>query len=270
MKAMIFAAGLGTRLKPLTDTLPKALVPVCGKPLIEHVARKLQHAGIDDVVVNIHYFADKVEQWINETPWIETSKGVVPNSGLMHFDISDERALLLETGGAVLHAKRYLENCGRFLIHNVDILSNCDIKWFESQVSDDAVATLLVSERQTTRFLLFNPDNLRLVGWMNTDTGDSHVISSGINPNECRKLAFSGIHILSDKVLSLMEQYVAERGLPVDDVAGVRFPIMNFYMWLAVRFPVYGVIAQNLEFIDVGKLDALKPAEEFVKSQEAE
>ena len=70
MKAMIFAAGLGTRLKPLTDTLPKALVPVCGKPLIEHVARKLQAAGIDDVVVNIHYFADKVERWVEETPWI--------------------------------------------------------------------------------------------------------------------------------------------------------------------------------------------------------
>ena len=183
-------------------------------------------------------------------------------------ELSDERALLLETGGAVLHAKRYLEGCGRFLIHNVDILSNCDIKWFESQIADDAIATLLVSERETTRFLLFAPDSLQLVGWMNTDTGDYHVVSPDIVPAECRKLAFSGIHILSDKVLALMEQYVAEKGLVVDEVAGVRFPIMNFYMWLASKHPVYGVVAENLNFIDVGKLDAIKPAEEFVKSQE--
>ena len=267
MKAMIFAAGLGTRLKPLTDTLPKALVPVCGKPLIEHVARKLQAAGIDDVVVNIHYFADKVEEWVAEKEWIITDDKKVLEKGNMRFSISDERALLLETGGAVLHAKRYLEGCGRFLIHNVDILSNCDIKWFESQVADDAIVTLLVSERETTRFLLFAPDSLRLVGWMNTDTGDYHVVSPDIVPAECRKLAFSGIHILSDKVLALMEQYVAEKGLVVDEVAGVRFPIMNFYMWLAAKYPVYGVVAENLNFIDVGKLDALKPAEEFFKSQ---
>ena len=268
MKAMIFAAGLGTRLKPLTDTLPKALVPVCGKPLIEHVARKLQAAGIDDVVVNIHSFADKVEQWMAETPWVVTDAVKELEQGEMRFAVSDERALLLETGGAVLHAKRYLEGCGRFLIHNVDILSNCDIKWFESQVADDAIASLLVSERETTRFLLFAPDTLRLVGWMNTDSGDYHVVSPEIDPAECRKLAFSGIHILSDRVLSLMELYVAERGLVVDETAGVRFPIMSFYMWLAAKHPVYGVVAENLNFIDVGKLDALKPAEEFVKSHE--
>ncbi len=265
MKAMIFAAGLGTRLKPLTDTLPKALVPVCGKPLIEHVARKLQLSGIDDVVVNIHYFADKVEQWIAETPWIVTEEEKSLEPGTMRFAVSDERAALLETGGAVLHAKPYLQGCGRFLIHNVDILSNCDIKWFESQVTDDALATLLVSERDTTRFLLFAPDTLKLVGWMNTDTGDYHVVSPEIVPSECRKLAFSGIHILSDKVLSLMEEYVVEKGLVVDEKNGVRFPIMSFYMWLAAKHPVYGVVADNLQFIDVGKLDALKPAEEFVK-----
>ena len=264
MKAMIFAAGLGTRLKPLTDTLPKALVPVCEKPLIEHVSRKLQAAGIDDVVVNIHYFADKVEQWVNEQSWI-VKDGEEPAPGKMRFAISDERLALLETGGAVLHAKRYLEGCGHFLIHNVDILSNCDIKWFESQVSDDAIVTLLVSERETTRFLLFAPDTLRLVGWLNTDSGDYHVTSPDIVPEDCRRLAFSGIHILSDKVLAFMEQYVAEKGLPVDEEKGTRFPIMNFYMWLAARYPVYGVEAKNLEFIDVGKLDALKPAEEFVK-----
>ena len=263
MKAMIFAAGLGTRLKPLTDTLPKALVPVCGKPLIEHVARKLQASGVDEVVVNIHYFADKVEEWVASQPWIVNEKQMA-GDGKMLFEISDERELLLETGGAVLYARRFLEGCGRFLIHNVDILSNCDIRWFESQVKEESLATLLVSERKTTRFLLFNPDTLRLVGWMNTDSGDYHVVSPEINPADCRALAFSGIHILSDKVPALMQQYVAEKGLPVDDVKGTRFPIMSFYMWLAAKHPVYGVVAPDLEFIDVGKLDALKPAEEFV------
>lgn len=263
MKAMIFAAGLGTRLKPLTDTLPKALVPVCGKPLLEHVARKLLANGVDEAVVNIHYFADKIEEWIASQDWI-VGERVALEEGKMLFEISDERGALLETGGAVLHARRYLEGCGRFLIHNVDILSNCDIRWFESQVCDDAMASLLVSERKTTRFLLFAPDTMRLVGWMNTDTGDYHVTEDGIAPSACRALAFSGIHILSDKVPALMQGYVNERGLVPAGENGVRFPIMNFYMWLAARYPVYGVVADNLEFIDVGKLDALKPAEEFV------
>ena len=260
---MIFAAGLGTRLKPLTDTLPKALVPVCGKPLIEHVARKLLAAGINEAVVNIHYFADKLEEWVGGQQWIVDNNDALCD-GKMLVQISDERNLLLETGGAVLHARRYLEGCGRFLIHNVDILSNCDIRWFESQVKEEALATLLVSERNTTRFLLFAPDTMRLVGWLNTDTGDYSVVSPEIVPSECRALAFSGIHILSDKVPALMEEYVKEKGLVVDEVSGTRFPIMSFYMWLAARYPVYGVVAQNLEFIDVGKLDALKPAEEFV------
>ncbi|MBR5813838.1 MAG: NTP transferase domain-containing protein [Bacteroidaceae bacterium] len=267
MKAMIFAAGLGTRLKPLTDTLPKALVPVCEKPLIEHVARKLHASGIDEAVVNIHYFADKVEEWVAAQDWIVASRDELVE-GKMLFEISDERELLLETGGAVLHARRFLEGCGKFLIHNVDILSNCDIQWFESQVKDDAMATLLVSERPTTRFLLFNPETLRLVGWMNTDSGDYHVTSPEINPKECRALAFSGIHILSDKVLALMQEYVVEKGLPINEVNGTRFPIMSFYMWLASKYPVYGVVAKNLEFIDVGKLDALKPAEEFVRGNQ--
>ena len=261
---MIFAAGLGTRLKPLTDTLPKALVPVCGKPLLEHVARKLQAAGIDEAVVNIHYFADKIEEWVKAQPWITESKeNKAPEQMLM--EISDERELLLETGGAVLHARRYLQGCGRFLIHNVDILSNCDINHFASQVREDSLASLLVSERKTTRFLLFNPEDMRLVGWMNTDTGDHHVTSPDIIPTECRALAFSGIHILSDKVLELMEEYVKEKNLPTDEKNGTRFPIMSFYMWAAAKHPIYGVVADNLEFIDVGKLDALKPAEEFVK-----
>lgn len=250
MKAMIFAAGLGTRLKPITDTLPKAMVPVCGKPLIEHVSRKLLSFGIDEVVVNVHHFADKIEDWIASQDY-------------MQMQVSDERKMLLETGGAVLHARQYLEGCGHFLIHNVDIMSNADLKWLESQVADDALATLMVSDRPTKRFLLFHPETMRLVGWHNTDTGDYSLADKTMKVEDCLAYGFSGIHIMSDKVFDLMDQYVAERGLPVDPEAGVRFPIMSFYLWAAMKTPIYGVVAENLDFLDVGKLDTLKQAEEM-------
>ena len=264
MKAMIFAAGLGTRLKPITDTLPKALVPVCGKPLLEHVSRKLMASGISEAVVNVHHFADKIEDWISQQDWIcKQQADMTPDKMLMQ--ISDERRMLLETGGAVLHARRYLEGCGYFLIHNVDIFSNCDVEWFCSQVRPDALGTLLVSERETSRFLLFHPQTMRLVGWSNVNTGDCHLADKSIAMEDCRALGFSGIHILSDKVLDLMDQYVRERGLTEDPELGTRFAIMNFYIWAAMKMPIYGVVAENLRFLDVGKLDALAPAEEFIK-----
>lgn len=266
MKAMIFAAGLGTRLKPITDTLPKALVPVCGRPLIEHVSRKLMASGINEAVVNVHHFADKIETWLGEQDWICTDDHD-RSEGRMLVQVSDERQMLLETGGAVLHARKYLEGCGHFLIHNVDIFSNCDLEWFMKQVRPDALGTLLVSERETSRFLLFHPETMRLVGWSNVNTGDYHLADKSLALDECRALGFSGIHILSEDVLGLMAQYVNERGL-VDEGNGVKFAIMNFYMWAAMKKPIYGVVAENLHFLDVGKLDALAPAEEFIKTSQ--
>ena len=253
MKSMIFAAGLGTRLKPITDVLPKALVPVGGRPLIEHVCRKLKASGIDEAVVNVHHFADKVETWVSE-------------QDIMSLEISDERNQLLETGGAVLRARKYLEGCGHFLIHNVDILSNADLVWLENQMQQDSLATLLVSVRPTSRFLLFHPETLRLVGWHNTDTGDYSLADKSLTVEECRAYGFSGIHIMSDKVFDLMDEYVLERALTVDPENGVRFPIMSFYLWAAMKMPIYGVVADELEFLDVGKLDTLERAEKFIAS----
>ena len=276
MKSMIFAAGLGTRLKPIIDTLPKALVPVCGKPLIELTCRKLMSAGINEAVVNIHHFADKIEEWAKGQDWVAVSD-LTSNNGVsgpnneeskaeFTISFSDERAQLLETGGAVLHARRFLEGCGHFLIHNVDILSNADLGWLQSEVKPEALATLMVSERETTRFLLFEPETMRLVGWHNTDSGAHHLADDSIALEDCRALGFSGIHILSDKVLDLMEEYARSRNLPVEDPTGVKFSIMNFYLWAASKCPIYGVVAKDLNFLDVGKLDALAPAEEFVKN----
>lgn len=279
MKAMIFAAGLGTRLKPITDTLPKALVPVGGKPLLEHVLNKLSAVEdaegnplIEGVVVNVHHFASKIVSWLDgyrhAASSDESTLPVMPGgrrtSRHLPVDISDESAMLLETGGAVLHARRFLEGCGHFLIHNVDIFSNADLGWLASQVHPESLATLLVSERETSRFLLFRPKDMSLVGWHNTNTGDYHLADSSLNIEDCLAYGFSGIHIMSDKVFGLMDAYIKEKGLPADDAVGTRFPIMNFYMWASSRMPIYGVVAQNLDFLDVGKLDTLEIAEKFM------
>ena len=247
---MIFAAGLGTRLKPMTDTLPKALVPVCGKPLIEYVCRKLKASGIDDAVVNVHHFADKIEEWVE-------------HQDIMTLKVSDERKQLLETGGAVLHARKHLEGCGSFLIHNVDIFSDLDIEWFATQVPSDAMATLLVSRRESSRQLLFDPQTMRLVGWKNCQTGQVRSPYVDLDPDQCLSFAFSGIHIMSDKIFESLEEYAQSPGLRISGDAP-RFPIIDFYLWACAYHNIYGVVAPSLNLIDVGKLDSLDLAEQFV------
>lgn len=265
---MIFAAGLGTRLKPLTDTMPKALVPVDGHPLIEIVSRKLHQAGFDSAVVNVHHFADRIEDWCRRQDW-------------MDFQISDERGMLLETGGAVLHARKLLEGCGSFLIHNVDVLTNADLRSFASAHRPDALATLLVSPRKTSRYFLFRPDTMRLAGWTNTNTGETVMSDITIAKEDCLALGFSGIHILSDRVFPLMEQYVIDKGLVTDSSTGpssaasalapdslpsARFSIRDFYLAVAASHPIYGVNVESFRMLDVGKPDALARATDFLAS----
>lgn len=245
MKALIFAAGLGTRLKPITDTLPKALVPVCGKPLIEHVARKLKASGVESAVVNVHHFADMIEEWAD-------------GQDIMPMEVSDEREMLLETGGGVLHARPYLEGCGHFLIHNVDIISDLDIGWLALQIRQDAMATLLVSDRVTSRYLLFDPETMRLKGWTNVATGEVRSPYADLDVAKCRRLAFSGIHIMSDTVFEALEEYAESHGL---DSRNPRFPIMDFYISACASHEIRGVEAHDLHLVDVGKLDTIEIAE---------
>lgn len=252
---MIFAAGLGTRLKPLTDTLPKALIQVGGRPLVDHVLSRLQSCTdqkngtplFDGYVVNVHHFADKIQTHL---------------AGREGIDISDERACLLETGGGILHAEEYLKGCGRFLIHNVDILSDLDVEWFVSQVRDNALATLLVSDRKTSRYLLFDPLTMKLKGWTDIRTGEVRSPYPDLDPASCRALAFSGIHVLSDKVFDQMRDYVSQLQT-VSSSGEPRFPIMDFYLACCAVYDIYGVAAEGLELIDVGKLDTLEQAESF-------
>lgn len=253
MKAMIFAAGLGTRLKPITDTMPKAMVPVCGTPMIEHVAVRLKRFGVEAAVVNVHHFADQIEDWVSMQE-------------IMPMQVSDERTQLLETGGAVLHARRYLEGCGHFLIHNVDVLSNADLRWFAEQVRPESVATLMVSDRKSSRSFLFLPETMRLVGWKNNVTGEVILGDDMLKEEDCLAYPFSGIHIMSDKVFDLMDKYVLEKGLEADPVAGVRFPIVDFYLWAMKKAPIYGALSNDLRMLDVGKMDSLRQAEDMLKS----
>lgn len=156
MKAMIFAAGLGTRLKPITDTIPKALVPIGGKTLLEHTITKLAEEGFDEQIINVHHHAEKIIEFLKEK-----------NNFGIRIEISDECEMLLDTGGGIRKAAHFFEDGAPFLVHNVDILSNAKLKdLYDAHLQDGNDVTLLVKERETSRYLYFGEDNL-LKGWMN-------------------------------------------------------------------------------------------------------
>ena len=243
MKAMVFAAGLGTRLRPITDTLPKALVPVCGEPLLAHVLRKLQRSGYTEVVVNVHHFPQLIRDYLARKDFG------------MKVSISDESSELLETGGGIRHAKALLQADEPFLVHNVDIVSDVDLTWFRNQMHPGILATLLVSERKTSRYLLFN-DEMRLVGWMNFTTGEVRSPYPDLDPAQCRRYAFSGIHNISPAIFDAFDAL----GMPG------RFPILDFYIKVCDRYPIYGAVAENLHLVDVGKFETLPQAEAICHS----
>lgn len=242
MQAMIFAAGLGTRLKPLTDTMPKALVRVDGIPLIEHVAEKMKCAGVERIVVNVHHFAGQVISFLHDNG----------NFG-MDIRISDESDMLLDTGGGIKKALPMFIPDEPVLIHNVDILSNVDLRWLYEK-HDGADATLLVSRRVTKRYLLF-ADDMRLVGWTNVETGEVKSPYPGLDVSDCRMFAFSGIHVFSPRLFPLMD------GFPE------KFGIIDFYLRVCDTVVIRGCVKEDLKLLDVGKLDTLAAAEKFLADE---
>ena len=238
MKTMIFAAGLGTRRKPMTDTMPKAHVPVGGRPLLQILLEKLARHGCTEAVINVHHFADMIEEWC------------ASNDTGVSIRFSDERAELLETGGGIRHAMPMLSG-GRFLIHNVDILSNADLTKFYAQ-GEGRAATLLVSERKTQRYLLFD-ESMRLVGWINEATGQVKSPYPDLQPDKCRRYAFSGIHQIDPVLFPRLEGWPA------------KFSIIDFYLSICRDVPVYGHLQDGFRLMDVGKLDTLAQAERFLK-----
>ena len=242
MKAMIFAAGLGTRLKPLTDHMPKALVPVAGKPMLEHVIGKLKAAGFNEIVINVHHFANQIIDFLKEKD----------NFGIT-IHISDETDMLLDTGGGIKKAASFFHE--PFLIHNVDILSNVDLKSLhEYHLTSGNDATLLVSPRKTVRYLLFDERN-RLCGWVNKDTLQTKPEGFVYQPEVQKEYAFSGIHIVSPTLFNYMSEHWTG-----------KFPIMDFYLQTCQEAQLGGYAKEDLQLIDIGKPETLAVAEEFVLS----
>ena len=236
-QAMIFAAGLGTRLKPLTDTMPKALVRVGGQPLLWHVIQKLKAAGYELLVVNVHHFAEQIVDYLKAND----------NFGL-DIRISDETNGLLETGGGIKKALPLFDPSEPILIHNVDILSNLDLsKTTDFGTSVKSVeSVVVVSQRKTKRYLQFD-DDMRLIGWKNIETCE-------VKGREGRPLAFSGIHMFHPSLAPLLEDWPD------------RFPIMDFYLKVCADHVIRGFEAPNLQLLDVGKLDTLEQAEVFMET----
>lgn len=261
MQSMIFAAGLGTRLKPLTDRIPKALVRVGGKPLIEYVLKNLVAAGSKRIVVNVHHFANQIIEYLQQ------------NDFGVDIRVSDETEMLLDTGGGIKNAAPFFNTNEPVLIHNVDILSNVDLRALynyacEAEIEQKVDAVLLVSLRKTKRYLIFNKD-MRLVGWTNVDTGEVKSPYETLreltftqpydNNNVTNEqygytlFAFSGIHVIGNKVFEAMNECSA------------KFPIMDFYLQYAKDLHFVGKLKNNLKLMDVGKLDTLAEADAFVK-----
>ena len=262
-QCMILAAGLGTRLKPITNTLPKALVPVGGVPLLDLNIRRLRAQGYDRFVVNVHHFAQQIIDHVGKQDY----------APLVHF--SDETEQLLETGGGLKKAQRLFRDDEPILIHNVDILDNVDYEWMRRQHQDDEDAVLLVSKRKTKRYLLFD-GAMRLVGWKNIETGqvkspfpwlrdwdfsiddDLQVKAREGNSHaqapssQYYAFAFSGIHSFSPRLFRLMDRFPD------------RFGIIDFYLSVCHRSRIVGLQKNDLRVLDVGKLDSLSEAEYFM------
>lgn len=234
---MIFAAGMGTRLKPFTDNHPKALAQVNGVPLLERNIKYLQSYGINDFVINIHHFGGQILAFLGEND----------NFGA-NIEISNESDELLETGGGLLFAKRFLENEKTFLIMNVDILTDLNITNFINiHELKGGMVTLAVSDRDSTRKLMFN-DKMYLKGWRNLTTNKKTVVG-GIF--KLRELAFSGVHCVNSEIFTK----ITRTG---------KFSIMDEYLDLMKEDIIIGY-QHTANLIDVGKPESVAEAEKLFR-----
>ena len=246
MKALIFAAGLGTRLRPLTDTMPKALVPIAGRTLLEYQIIKLREAGVRDIIVNVHHFPDMIIDYLRE------------NDGfgcMIH--ISDEREELLETGGGLLKAWSCFAANEPILALNVDILSEIDLQEVVRAYNPQELGALVVKERETQRYLCFDGEN-KLVGWTNTATGELKPSGFHMNKHEYKRLAFSGMQILGPQVLPLLQAFDQEKG--------PKFSVIDFYLHIVEhQLGVLRALQLNVSMMDIGKIDHIEEAESFAR-----
>lgn len=241
MEAMVFAAGLGTRLLGETADTPKALVDVGGKPLLQRAIEKLSAAGVSKIVVNVHHFARQV------IDFIESHKWEVPVL------ISDESDQLLETGGGLKKAGRLFSGKAPILIYNVDIISSLGLQQLESvHLASDNLATLVVSERKSQRYFKFDAD-MQLAGWINKRSGETKISRPEVF-DRAKELAFSGIHIVQPEILNYMPPQA-------------RFSIIEVYLELAKTQKIKGFLDTSELWMDVGKPDDLAAARKLFSGQ---
>lgn len=243
MKALIFAAGLGTRLKPFTDFHPKALAPVGGIPMLQRVITKLRDAGVTTFVVNVHHFSDQIIEFLKKNDCFGTE-----------ILISDESGLLLDTGGGVLNAHHLLGDSEPVILHNADILTDFPMsEMIEKHLSTGADVTLLTDSRTTSRYLCFDSDN-RMKGWINVNTNQT--LPSGFSVGgDIRLLAFGGVHIISPAIFPLLEKFSNE----------LKFSIIPFYADSCNRLDIRCFIpAESYFWHDIGNPKSLEEAEQAV------
>jgi len=239
---MIFAAGLGTRLKPLTDYTSKALVEVGGKALLEIAILKLLHFGFNEIVVNVHHFAQAVVTFLRQKDF-----------GNVKIYVSDESEMLLDTGGGLKKAAPLLAGKNPVLIYNVDVISDIDLdKVISDHCSDRRLATLVVRERKSSRNLYFDRE-MNLTGWKNELTGEEKISRKDVFVNS-RPFAFSGIHVINPQMLDLLGE-------------GIRFSIIDTYIHLAGVYRIAGYQDTSSVWLDVGKPEQLAEAEQLTALQ---
>lgn len=237
MKAMIFAAGLGTRLQPITNNCPKALIKLNGKPLIWYAVNKLIGCGVTQIVVNIHHFGEQIIDYFKE------------NCFNVPIFFSDERDFLLDTGGGLSKAREYLQDSSTIIAYNADIISAVDLKKvIEFHQQHQPLATLVVRHRETSRYLHFD-DEMHLSGWKNIETGEEKISTQKFYTSN--KFAFSGIQVLSPELFDL----ITETG---------KFSVVDLYLRLAKEHAIKGFLDQSEYWLDLGKQGQIEAAEKLL------
>lgn len=237
MKAMIFAAGKGTRLKPLTDHTPKALIKINGVPMLEVIIKKLIDIGVNEIIINVHYLADQIIAFLNNN-----------NHFGIRIEISDETNNLLDTGGGLKKASWFFNDNEPFILHNADIISNINLaEMLSFHKNNNALATLAVRNRISSRYFLFN-DELCLCGWENTITTEKILTKPA---NEYNKMAFSGIHIINPDLF----KHIKNEGF---------FSIIQSYIEISKTEKIKAYQHDSSYWFDLGTPLKLKTAEDYL------
>lgn len=238
MKAMILAAGVGNRLKPFTDNMPKALVPIGGQPMLGRLIHRLAKQGVDSIIVNVHHFSAQIIEYLH-TSEFKNSK----------ISISDESGKLLDTGGGLFKAAGFFADGAPFLLYNVDVLSDIDVnEMFEHHRAEGNLVTLAVSRRDSARQLLLDGQNY-LKGWQDAKTGQVIRVTGAVG--KLTPLAFSGIHIIDPAIFTFTRKTKP-------------FPIIELYLRLAENYRIGVYIHEPYNWVDMGSPEGLQKAKQLL------